>query len=38
LPRQRPRYYRELELASTSLDVSGWLHWFADRLRGQINT
>jgi Fic family protein len=32
LLRQRSRYYRELELASASLEVSGWLDWFADRV------
>lgn len=32
LQRQRSRYYRELELASASLEVSGWLDWFADRV------
>lgn len=32
LQRHRARYYRELELASRTLDVSGWLDWFADRV------
>jgi len=32
LQRQRSRYYRELELASTSLDAYAWLDWFADQV------
>ena len=39
LQRNRARYYRELELASRTLDVSGWLDWFADRvLEAQAHT
>lgn len=39
MQQQRSRYYRELELASASLDVSGWLDWFADRvLEAQAHT
>lgn len=39
LQRHRARYYRELELASTTLDVSDWLDWFADRvLEAQAHT
>ena len=33
LPIALDGYYRALELASTSLHVSGWLAWIPDRLR-----
>lgn len=39
LQRHRARYYRELELASRTLEVSGWLDCFADRvLEAQAHT
>ena len=39
LYRQRTSYYRELEQASTSLEVAVWLDWFADRvLEAQAHT
>jgi Fic family protein len=39
LQRHRGRYYRELELANKTLDVGGWLDWFADRvLEAQAHT
>ena len=32
LQRHRARYYRELETANKTLDVTPWLDWFADRV------
>jgi Fic family protein len=39
LQRHRARYYRELEMANKTLEVVGWLDWFADRvLEAQAHT
>lgn len=39
LQRHRGRYYSELEVANKTLDVGGWLDWFADRvLEAQAHT
>jgi Fic family protein len=39
LQRNRARYYNELEVANKTLDVTGWLDWFADRvLEAQAST
>lgn len=39
LQRHRARYYRELEIANKTLEVTGWLDWFADRvLEAQAHT
>ena len=32
LQRHRSRYYRELSAASRTIDVDGWLDWFAERV------